>query len=72
MFRPFPWRRVMQAGLGLLRLPPADFWKMSLVELQLAVDGMSGPACRGAGITPASRADLVRLRARFPDDAQPE
>lgn len=62
----------MQAGLGLLRLPPADFWKMSLVELQLAVDGMSVPAGRGAGITPASRADLVRLRARFPDDPQPE
>lgn len=60
----------MQTGLGLLRLPPAAFWAMSLVELQQAVDGMSGPAVRGAGIQPASRADLARLHARFPDDAQ--
>lgn len=61
----------MQAGLGLLRLTPAAFWAMTPVELQAAFDGVSGAAHRG-GAASATRADLERLYARFPDTAPPQ
>ncbi len=60
----------MQAGLGLLRLTPAAFWTMTPVELQTALDGLSGVAHRGRAAS-VTRADLARLNARFPDKAPP-
>lgn len=58
----------MQAGFGLLRLTPAAFWAMTPVELQTVLDGLSGVARRGKAAS-ATRADLTRLCARFPDMA---
>ena len=34
----------MAAGLGLLRLRPADFWSMTPRELEAALRGLLGPA----------------------------
>lgn len=33
----FPWGPVMRAGLGVLRLPPEMFWRMTLKELAAAL-----------------------------------
>ena len=30
----FPWKEAMRFGLGVLRLPPEAFWKMSPRELR--------------------------------------
>lgn len=32
----FPWGRVMRLGLGVLQLPPEQFWRMTLKELMAA------------------------------------
>lgn len=34
--KPFPWADAMQFGLGVLKLPPEAFWKMSPRELAAA------------------------------------
>ncbi len=53
----------MAAGLGLLRLPPAQFWSMTPRELAAALRGGLGLGPR----TPIGRGDLTRLMDRFPD-----
>lgn len=53
----------MAAGLGLLRLPPAHFWKLTPRELAAALGGGLGVS----GRAPLRRGDLDRLIARFPD-----
>jgi uncharacterized phage protein (TIGR02216 family) len=53
----------MAAGLGLLRLRPADFWSMTPKELQAALRGLLGPAHEG----PLSRTTLTGLMTRYPD-----
>jgi uncharacterized phage protein (TIGR02216 family) len=54
----------MAAGLGLLRLRPADFWSMTLRELDAALHGLLGPFQGGE---PLSRTALAHLMARYPD-----
>jgi uncharacterized phage protein (TIGR02216 family) len=34
----FPWARVMRLGLGVLQLPPEQFWRMTLKELIAAFE----------------------------------
>jgi len=53
----------MAAGLGLLRLRPADFWSMTPKELGAALYGLLGPF-QGE---PLPRATLVHLMKRYPD-----
>jgi uncharacterized phage protein (TIGR02216 family) len=54
----------MAAGLGLLRLPPAQFWSMTPKELAAALRVVLGPSA----VTPSpARADFARLMARYPD-----
>lgn len=60
----FPWRRAIALGLGILRLPPAVFWSMTLSELDGAVQGALGLP---EDATPPSRAQLDALMRRFPD-----
>lgn len=33
----FPWKRIMRLGLCELRLPPEQFWRMTLKELAAAL-----------------------------------
>lgn len=61
---PFPWDLTMQAGLGILRLPPSVFWAMTPRELEAALRGAFGMSARHAA---PSRSDLAGLMAAFPD-----
>jgi uncharacterized phage protein (TIGR02216 family) len=54
----------MEAGLGVLRLPPHIFWTMTPRELEAALKGAFGVS-RQAG--PMSRADLAALMNLHPD-----
>jgi uncharacterized phage protein (TIGR02216 family) len=54
----------MAAGLGLLRLRPADFWSMTPRELDAALRGLLGRPNQGG---PLPRATLIDLMKRFPD-----
>jgi uncharacterized phage protein (TIGR02216 family) len=58
----FPWTRVLAIGLGALRLPPDQFWRMTPREFAAAVRGFYGE--RSA---PMERASLDALVRRFPD-----
>ena len=57
----FPWDAVMHAGLGLLRLEPDAFWRMSPREFAAACG-----ALRDGGRAPA-RGVLDTLMKRYPD-----
>ncbi len=60
----FPWRRIMGLGLGLLRLPSAQFWAMTPKELEAAVAGITG-----SDVFPAlSRSGMNELIQQFPDE----
>jgi len=59
---PFPWREAMQFGLGVLRLPPRDFWAMTPRELASAWGAVMGERSG-----PLGRRDLQNLMERYPD-----
>lgn len=59
---PFPWDAAMRFGLGVLRLPPAEFWRMTPRELAAAWGATVGDR---AG--PLGRDELGGLMERFPD-----
>ncbi len=61
--RPFPWDEAMRFGLGVLRLPPDVFWKITPRELAALARGG-----RGGGTAP-DRAALDDLILAFPDGA---
>ena len=54
----FPWQRVMQIGLGVLRLSPNDFWNATPREIAAAFGGPAPPLLRN------SFEDLMK---RYPD-----
>jgi uncharacterized phage protein (TIGR02216 family) len=54
----------MAAGLGLLRLRPADLWSMTPRELDAALRGLLGPLHASS---PPPRRALAALMARYPD-----
>jgi uncharacterized phage protein (TIGR02216 family) len=53
----------MRLGLGILRLPPDAFWRLSPRELMAA----AGPLVGGDSEAALVRTDLSRLMARYPD-----
>lgn len=53
----------MTLGLGVLRLAPEAFWRMTPRELLAAVSGIADP---GRGMPPG-RAELDRLLRDYPD-----
>lgn len=59
---PFPWAAAMQFGFGVLRLPPAAFWRMTPRELASAIAG-----ARGGHAPPLDRGALDALMRRYPD-----
>ena len=59
---PFPWRQAIGFGLGVLRLSPDEFWRMTPRELAYAIE-----AVRGGGAL-LSRAALAELMKRYPDE----
>ncbi|MDX2288551.1 MAG: phage tail assembly chaperone [Hyphomicrobiaceae bacterium] len=54
----------MAAGLGVLRLPPREFWAMTPRELSAALTGALGLT---GGKGQPSRGDLAGLMQRYPD-----
>lgn len=52
----------MAFGLGVLRLSPDAFWRMTPRELAAALEALA-PLAEGS----LSRARLAALQARFPD-----
>ena len=60
--KPFPWKDAMGFGLGVLRLQPDAFWRMSPRELAAAWG-----AVMGERTGPLDRAGLDQLMERFPD-----
>jgi uncharacterized phage protein (TIGR02216 family) len=63
--KPFPWAQAIGFGLGVLRLPPDHFWRMTPRELAYAV-----AAVRGPNRDPMDRRSLDQLMRRFPDNPQ--
>lgn len=59
---PFPWSEAMRFGLGVLRLPPRDFWAMTPRELAAAWGAIMGDRTG-----PLGRSELDRLMETFPD-----
>jgi len=59
--RPFPWDEALGFGLGVLRLPPEQFWRLTPVELAALARARRSP-----GRAP-DRAALEELMAAFPD-----
>ena len=59
---PFPWSEAMHFGLGVLRLPPRDFWAMTPRELAAAWGAIMGDRTGSLG-----RSELDRLMEIFPD-----
>jgi uncharacterized phage protein (TIGR02216 family) len=60
--KPFPWREAIGFGLGVLRLSPDAFWRMTPRELAHAI-----VAVRGHTPMPIDRTGLDDLMRRFPD-----
>lgn len=61
---PFPWVDAMRIGLGVLRLAPDAFWRMTPRELAAAMAGLGG----ATGATrPIRRDRFEALARRFPD-----
>jgi uncharacterized phage protein (TIGR02216 family) len=59
---PFDWRAAIGFGLGVLRLSPDAFWRMTPRELALAIE-----AVQGRSAAPLERSALDALMQRFPD-----
>jgi uncharacterized phage protein (TIGR02216 family) len=59
---PFPWKQAIGFGLGVLRLPPDQFWRMTPRELACAIETIAGSA------VPFNRSTLNNLIKRYPDD----
>ena len=60
--KPFPWSEAIGFGLGVLRLPPEQFWRMTPRELACAIAAVRGPVRE-----PISRAAFGDLMQLFPD-----
>jgi uncharacterized phage protein (TIGR02216 family) len=56
----FPWDEFMRLGLGVLKLPPAQFWKATPREIAAAFPK------KGQGAL--GRANFETLMQRFPDE----
>ncbi|MEX0752828.1 MAG: rcc01693 family protein [Xanthobacteraceae bacterium] len=59
---PFPWKEAIGFGLGVLRLSPDAFWRMTPRELACAIEAVRGPLPQ-----PMERGALTDLMKRFPD-----
>lgn len=59
---PFPWKRAIGFGLGVLRLPPQQFWAMTPRELACALETVTGRS------GPLDRLTLCELMRTYPDE----
>jgi uncharacterized phage protein (TIGR02216 family) len=59
---PFPWRQAIGFGLGVLRLSPDQFWRMTPRELAYAFETVTGHNA------PLDREGLAQLMKSYPDE----
>lgn len=59
---PFPWKQAIGFGLGVLKLPPEQFWRMTPRELAYAIEAATGRSA------PLARDGLSALMKRYPDE----
>ncbi len=59
---PFPWKQAIGFGLGVLKLSPEQFWRMTPRELAYAIAAVTGRAA------PLDREALTSLMTRYPDE----
>jgi uncharacterized phage protein (TIGR02216 family) len=59
--QPFPWKQAISFGLGVLRLSPEQFWRMTPRELACAIEAVSGRS------PPLERSGFEQLLKRYPD-----
>ena len=65
---PIPWRDHLGIAVTVLRLGPRDFWAMTPMELQAALDAhIAARVGHAAAGRPPSRAEVAEMMARFPD-----
>ena len=57
------WPALMRAGLGMLHLPPDQFWRLTPIALRLLPGA-------DPGTPPLTRARLEELAAAFPDKTE--
>jgi uncharacterized phage protein (TIGR02216 family) len=60
--QPFPWKDAIGFGLGVLKLSPEQFWRMTPRELALAIEAVRGRA------SPLDRKGFEQLMASYPDE----
>jgi uncharacterized phage protein (TIGR02216 family) len=60
--QPFPWQQAIGFGLGVLRLSPDAFWRMTPRELAYAIETVTGRTA------PLDREGLAQLMKSFPDE----
>ncbi len=60
--QPFPWKQAIGFGLGVLRLSPEQFWRMTPRELAYAIEAVTGRTA------PLDRSGLAALMKRYPDE----
>lgn len=56
----------MALGLGVLKMPPRDFWAMTIPEFRAAQRGLAGLSGQTPRVAP-SQARIKELMARYPD-----
>ena len=59
--KPFPWADAIGFGLGVLRLSPKDFWRMTPRELAHAINAVTG------AVSQLQRDEFDNLMKRYPD-----
>lgn len=59
---PFFWKQAIGFGLGVLRLSPEQFWRMTPRELAYAIEAVTGRSA------PLDRGGLSALMKRYPDE----
>ena len=59
--RAFPWKEAIGFGLGVLKLSPDAFWRLTPRELAYAIEAAGGKRA------PLDRASFDELMKRYPD-----
>jgi uncharacterized phage protein (TIGR02216 family) len=59
---PYPWTQAIDFGLGVLRLSPEQFWRMTPRELAYAIEAVMGHNMS------LDRSAFTELMKRYPDD----
>lgn len=61
-----PWEKFIEVGIGVLNIPPKDFWNMGLPELYLAIEGyIDANTTQTQG--PLLKDELHDIMERYPD-----